>query len=234
MFVRQEQWKSNEVKQIKSRAEYFRSYNQITRIGKSNFGETSNQPKTDYLKDYVKVRRLVTKYNPLYANQRKGNWYLFHYKKFCEVLKELVRVSPYSEANHLSPYHFFFNVVLVEKKFLQSSSLLIKKTCFFWLETPPKKREKKRFFITKHFLTKYHDQLTSNLAQKLLKKRFLQWKIDYLLKQEIEKRRKLVRLVKVSKVPAKGNAYKNPYWKKHSLFRFSLLIPCLLGEILLV
>ena len=39
MFVRQEQWKSNEVKQIKSRADYFCSYNQTAWVERSKFSE---------------------------------------------------------------------------------------------------------------------------------------------------------------------------------------------------
>ena len=62
MFLNQKQHEKRErevrIHNNKSRAEYFRLYNQ-------------KPPRKEYLKEYGKVRRLVAKYNPTYQNQRK-------------------------------------------------------------------------------------------------------------------------------------------------------------------
>jgi hypothetical protein len=60
LFLNQKRKRDNEVKQLKNRGEYFRTYNQ--------------QPhRQEYLKEYSQVRRLVAKYNPIYQDKRKGD-----------------------------------------------------------------------------------------------------------------------------------------------------------------
>lgn len=60
MFFNQEQYGERENKIKESRREYFRSYNQ--------------QPHRKlYLKEYSRLRRILSKYNPLYQDQRKSD-----------------------------------------------------------------------------------------------------------------------------------------------------------------
>jgi hypothetical protein len=60
LFLNQEQRSSEDVKQYKSRKEYFRSYNKLPH-------------RQEYLKECGRVRRLVAKYNSAYQDKRKDD-----------------------------------------------------------------------------------------------------------------------------------------------------------------
>ena len=87
-----EQLRNEETKIPKSRAKYFRSYNQ-------------KPHRQEYLKKCSQVRRLVAKYKPIYQDKRKGD----RHKLDPKTRYYLKKITLWLTQNnfHLKPFSYF-------------------------------------------------------------------------------------------------------------------------------